>query len=271
MEPDKAQSGISDSGKIESAKSDSDYTNLDWRSVVLAIVSIASLFYLFSLPVIVQSQSYHDFADQRAMYVIANYANVLSNIAFMLVGGYGLWLCRNLRGLNTKLAWQIFFIGVALVALGSAYYHFTPSNSSLFWDRLPMTVGFMALFAVLLAEFVHSWFAKQGLLILLLLGFISLLYWLWFDDLRLYYWLQLLPIINIPLLLLLYPAKGKRYALLWGTFALYLLAKVCEHNDKAVYQYTAYAISGHTLKHLLASMAILCVCLLVKRKVSELL
>ena len=48
---------------------------------------------------------------------------------------------------NTEIAIVIYFSGVALVALGSAYYHEDPENETLFWDRLPMTIAFMALFA----------------------------------------------------------------------------------------------------------------------------
>jgi hypothetical protein len=52
------------------------------------------------------------------------------------------------------------------VALGSGYYHWRPSNSRLVWDRLPMTVGFMSLIAVVVSETVqvagrsHTTFAR---------------------------------------------------------------------------------------------------------------
>ena len=39
-----------------------------------------------------------------------------------------------------------------MVAIGSSYYHWKPSNSRLVWDRLPMTVGFMSLVAVVISE-----------------------------------------------------------------------------------------------------------------------
>ena len=43
-------------------------------------------------------------------------------------------------------------MGVGLVAVGSSYYHWRPNNARLVWDRLPMTVGFMSLIAVVLSE-----------------------------------------------------------------------------------------------------------------------
>ena len=48
--------------------------------------------------------------------------------------------------------YALFFAGVALTGLGSAYYHWAPDTPRLFWDRLPMTVGFMALLAAIVAE-----------------------------------------------------------------------------------------------------------------------
>jgi hypothetical protein len=48
-----------------------------------------------------------------------------------------------------------FFAGVGLTAFGSAYYHLEPTNDRLLWDRLPMTVAFMGLFAAVLSERVR--------------------------------------------------------------------------------------------------------------------
>lgn len=58
----------------------------------------------------------------------------------LLAGGVG-------TGGLPELLWhyRIFFVGVLLTGLGSAYYHWRRDNATLFWDRLPMTIGFMAL------------------------------------------------------------------------------------------------------------------------------
>lgn len=45
------------------------------------------------------------------------------------------------------MALAVLFAGVLLTSAGSTWYHLAPTNDSLVWDRLPMTLGFMGLFA----------------------------------------------------------------------------------------------------------------------------
>jgi hypothetical protein len=48
--------------------------------------------------------------------------------------------------------------------------------------------------------------------------------------------------------------KSLRVGLLWATLATYGLAKIAEHFDEAIYVATS-AISGHSIKHVLAALA----------------
>jgi hypothetical protein len=41
-----------------------------------------------------------------------------------------------------------------------------------------------------------------------------------------------------------------------GSAGFYALAKICEHFDKAIFQATGGFWSGHTLKHLIAAIAL---------------
>jgi hypothetical protein len=61
-----------------------------------------------------------------------------------------------LESADMRLAYLVFFIGVGLVGMGSAYYHVNPNNATLVWDRLPMTVSFKALLAMILADTVSQ-------------------------------------------------------------------------------------------------------------------
>jgi hypothetical protein len=45
-------------------------------------------------------------------------------------------------------------------------------------------------------------------------------------------------------------------ALVWVVF-FYALAKVCESFDHGIFEATGHLVSGHTLKHLVASLAAL--------------
>ena len=53
-------------------------------------LAAASLAALLLLPPILQDQSYHRFADERTLFGIPNFWNVVSNLPFIAVGAVGL-------------------------------------------------------------------------------------------------------------------------------------------------------------------------------------
>ncbi len=222
---------------------------------VLILITLISLVYIFSRPVIIQDLAYHNFVDIRELGGIPNFSDVISNIFFFIFGVMGLIATIKNKELITKKSWIVFFTGVILVAPGSAYYHWAPDNHTLVWDRLPMTIGFMALYVALLAEHINLKLEKL-LIPLCLLGFFSVFWWDYSQDLRLYYWVQMAPIISIPVVLLLFPSRytGKLWFLV--VLGLYLAAKIVEHRDPQVYELTHSLMSGHTLKHILAALGI---------------
>jgi hypothetical protein len=112
---------------------------------------------MFRLPPIPQPAWYHQFADQRRWLGIPNFANVISNVAFALVGICGIVFIRRHAGhafLDPRERWAYYgvFVGLLLTAFGSAYYHLVPNNARLVWDRLPMTIVFGSLVAALITE-----------------------------------------------------------------------------------------------------------------------
>ena len=145
------------------------------------------------------------------------------------------------------------FAGIASVGAASAYYHWDPNDQTLVWDRLTLTIGFMGLFVAILGEYTDA--RLQVLLIpAVLLGIASVLYWRFFDDLRLYYWVQAVPLLVLVLLMLLYRAKYSHQWLLLAAGFWYGSAKLAELGDNAVFAATQGVISGHTIKHLLAGV-----------------
>jgi hypothetical protein len=147
----------------------------------------------------------------------------------------------------------VIFLGIFLTGFGSSYYHWHPNDNTLFWDRLPMTLCFTAILAVVIGERISARMGAVLLWPLLATGVFSLLLWRWTGDLRLYGWVQFFPCLALPLLLLLFPPKYT------GTFCwviaamLYALAKLLELKDHQVH--ANFILSGHTLKHLLAAAA----------------
>ena len=238
-----------------------------WRRVLLLFIVIGSLAFMLSKEPFGQNPRYHDFADQEAFVGIPNFADVASNIPFLLVGIAGIVFCTTDRKLSLRTAWVTLFLGVALVAVGSIYYHLSPNSETLVWDRLPMTIGFMGLFAALLGEYVNVRLGKALLIPVALLGCASVVYWHMFDDLRFYYWIQLVPLLTIPAVIVLFrPPHSHRWILLVALL-LYALAKIAEANDREVFAFTHRMLSGHTVKHLLAALG--CLALLVMLKIRQ--
>jgi hypothetical protein len=215
-----------------------------------------------------QSQSYHQFADQRRLLGIPNGLDVLSNAIFLAVGLPGiLFLLSRNAGTATpsfalpqeKVPHVVFFLGVVLTGFGSAYYHWKPGNDRLVWDRLPMTIGFTAFFAAMIAERIS---VKAGLRLLLPLaaaGITSIVYWHWSElrgagDLRPYILVQFYPLLGVVLLTSMFPSRYTGTAILFTAIGFYALAKLFESFDAEILNWTR-VVSGHTLKHLAAGMA----------------
>ena len=217
---------------------------------VLAFLALmaASLVGLLLLPPISQDQNYHDFADQRTILGIPHFWNVVSNLPFIVIGVAGI------RRSHRDPAIFVLFLAILMTGFGSSYYHLDPNDRTLFWDRLPMSIGFMAILALAIEERLD---AKAGAILLwplIAIGVFSLLLWRWNGDLRLYGWVQFFPCAALLLLFLLFPPKYT------GTFywviaaALYALAKLLEFYDSTIYSAGAI-LSGHTLKHIAAAAA----------------
>lgn len=240
------------------------------RLGVIIGVTLTLIGALLTMPHIPQDPGYNAFADRRSFLGLPNFLNVISNIPFFLVGMLGLLVRLRPRVTGgegnpvftepaERWPFVVFFVGVALTALASGYYHLAPGNERLFWDRLPMTLVFMSFFAAVITERIS---VKAGLILLLpllILGTGSALHWHYSEltgrgDLRLYAWVQFYPLLAIPLILLLFPPRYTRSRDLWGVLALYALAKVFEVFDENIYA-LGRIVSGHTLKHLIAAAA----------------
>jgi hypothetical protein len=231
--------------------------------LLIAITLLASIAVLFSPP-IVQDPAYHQFADQRTILAIPNFWNVVSNMAFLWVGAIGLYrLYKNRLNIVYEIrhGYFIFFIAVAFISFGSAYYHWQPNNLALVWDRLPMTFTFMALTSFAIAEKLSVAWARIVLLPLLLIGFLSVCYWYLGElhgsgDLRLYALVQFLPMVLLLVLLMFGQSVFQKQAGYWWLFIAYALAKVAEHFDAAIFSYTSGLLAGHVLKHLFAAVGL---------------
>lgn len=230
---------------------------------LIIIIALLALIGIFTQNPISQNTNYHLFKDSRKWF-IPNFWNVVSNIPILIVGVLGLYKVSITDKLtivdNFKIAYIMLFLGATLVAFGSGYYHLEPNNQSLVWDRLPMTIAFMALFSITISEFISVQIGKASLLPLILAGISSIIYWHFSEgwgegDLRYYVLVQFFPILVIPIILICFRSLYTRVHAYWGLLLTYIAAKLFEHFDGEVYNLLGF-ISGHSIKHVLAAMGL---------------
>ncbi|MEM7255368.1 MAG: ceramidase domain-containing protein [Pseudomonadota bacterium] len=245
----------------------------DHRHVIIAGALVFSFAAIWLIPPIAQDPAYHLFADQRPLWGIPNFADVVSNVGFLLVAIAGCNTLLQTEPKQSRLGWYLFFIGVGAIGLGSAYYHWVPTNGTLFWDRLPMTVAFMSLLSSLIAEYINPRWETPSLVITVPIGVFSVLYWHWADDLRLYGWVQFTPLLVVALLLWLFNSRHRHQWWFLAALALYAGAKVTEHLDHEIFALSknifGLAVSGHTLKHVLAAAGCYCLVIMWKRRIAS--
>ena len=242
--------------------------NRKQRIALLLGISIVAITATFFVSPVAQDSKYHNLSDHRVIAGIPNFGDVVSNGAFLLVGVLGLMKLVQIRSDQSRLIlkqeripFEVAFVGAILIFAGSAYYHWAPTNETLVWDRLPMTLTFMGIFSMIVAERISVKAGMVMLIPLLVLGVVSVVYWQMTEqsgqgDLRPYALVQFLPVLLIPVILWLFPPRysGARYIV--EMIGWYMVAKVLEFLDAAFWGWTGGWISGHSLKHCAAAWGI---------------
>lgn len=229
-----------------------------WLLGILAFAVAAAVAVLPPLP---EPPVFRSLVDERAFLGIANFWNVVSNAPFLLVGVYGLYLLARKTGnafvdAAEKWPYAALFLAIVLTSFGSTYYHLAPEDdTALMWDRLPMSVGFMALLCAVVVERIS---VKAGLALLVPLAVtaaLTVVYWRWSQDILPYALVQYGGIAAMVAIALLFPSRYTRGGDLFCAVAIYALAKVAEVLDAQIYA-AGEIVSGHTLKHLIAAAAL---------------
>jgi hypothetical protein len=248
------------------------------RTAFVIAFTVLTVAGAFLLPAVPQPPEYHDFADQRGALGIDNFLDVVSNLAFLLAGLAGLFVVFSGRARfefpGERWPYAVFFLGILLTAAGSAWYHLSPDNESLVWDRLPMTVAFMGLVS---SQIVDRIGVRTGLVLLgpmLLVGVASVVYWIVTERMGAgnvlpYALLQGYAVIVLLIMAATHPSRYTRANDLYFIFGWYVLAKLLEQFDALVLAYS-HLVSGHTLKHVAAAAAGFVAChMLMQRTLAE--
>jgi len=219
------------------------------------------------IPPIYQDPRYHQFADERTIWGVPNFWNVISNASFLAVAVFGLWSSWWKPGLMR--GWDltihiVLVLGLVAVAAGSSWYHLRPDSTSLFWDRLPMTFVFMSLLTSMIRERISENISRWLFLPLLGAGLLSVLHWKFSGDLRLYAAIQFFPMVTVPVILLLFPPRYSGGGGIFLMCGLYIVAKLIEMSDRALAAFIS--TGGHPWKHLISALAIYCYMITVSRR-----
>lgn len=222
-------------------------------AAVLGLLAVALLG-----PHLAQSIHHHDFADRRGW----------AQLPFALwgvlgLGAVGVWVKRGLPDGSARLNAQhglaaVFFAGLLLTAAASSWYHLRPDDAGLAIDRLGMVVAFAGLLGLAVAGRVSH---RAGLaLACAVLGFGTVSVGVWSVSGNVLPWavLQFGGMALVLVLASLPPlaAASGALAVRWGgVILIYALAKLLELADHEVYAWTSQLVSGHSLKHVVASCA----------------
>ena len=234
------------------------------RWLPMIVIGVGGMM-LFAWGPIAQPPGYHAFADRRFLCGVVNGGDVLSNTGFALAGLWGLWQVH--RGGDVvrreSVALWLFAAALVMTAAGSAYYHLAPGNARLVWDRLPIALACGALLAAAYLRTHDTDLTLSLPLGLVAFGAATVFWWAFTEsrgrgDLRAYLMLQAAPLVLIPLWQWIARRPARERAWFGAAVLLYVVAKVAELQDRALFEALG-VVSGHTLKHLLAAAASACI------------
>lgn len=220
-------------------------------SVLLFVIGAA----LQSVWPLAQPASYHHFADERALGEFHNASDVLSNLVILAAGVLNLgWVIRHWRHRPPQFAGMcVAAPGLVLTAFGSAWYHAAPTDATLVWDRLPMTIVFAGILAMLWTSVTRQRVNWAQMLIGVAVSLGTIGYWLVFDSLWPYAILQFGGLAVIVVMTLTARVDAP---LAWAlVIVFYAIAKVFETFDWQVWALSDHLFAGHALKHVASGFA----------------
>lgn len=200
---------------------------------------------------------FFQFADRREFLGIPNTLDVLSNLGFLAVGTYGLTVLHKYRSHPLHIYVVLLSLITLATAAGSAYFHMYADPAHLPPDRLPMSWGFATIVGMLVSDRVDrklGLWVTGALIPLASLTVIGMAYDLF--SMRPYIIVQFGSLIFAGLAAVLQPRGLVSNKTVFSAMGLYAAAKGLELLDKPIFGWFGEWISGHSLKHLCAALAV---------------
>jgi hypothetical protein len=200
------------------------------------------------------------FADMRELLSIPNALDVLSNLPFLIFGAWGL-LCLSPRWpilpAPQRQAVAVFFVGLIATWIGSSYYHWEPNAWGLMWDRAGMGIAFAGVLGLAVAERVSPRASTATSFVTLVSALAATAWCFATGDVLPWACIQFGGMLLV-LACAFLPRQANSLGVNWlALIGIYAAAKLLEGADAAVFHATGDWISGHSLKHVVASLAAL--------------
>jgi hypothetical protein len=216
---------------------------------VLAILALAAL---LAPPLPASAWPIPHYVDTRMWMGLHNAGDVLSNLAFLAMGVWGLVRLQGRR--DAPVGATCLFAGLILTCIGSTVYHLDPdAPQRLVADRLGMAVAFAGFLGIAAGERISARAGQAVVVFMTVAGLLAA--WVGRENLMPWAVVQYGGMAVAVGLALTRPLPGTLGVPLGGVILFYVLAKLFELGDVTVFEATGHLVSGHTLKHLTAALA----------------
>jgi hypothetical protein len=194
------------------------------------------------------------YVDSRIWLGLPNAGDVLSNLAFLVLGVWG--LARLHTRNDAPVGAHCFFVGLILTCIGSSFYHLDPDlPQRLVADRLGMAVAFAGFLGIAAGERVSVRAGRATVMLVTVAGLLAA--WVARENLTPWVVVQFGGMALAVGLASARPLPGVPGVPLGGVLFFYAAAKLLELGDATIFEATGHMVSGHTLKHLSAALAAL--------------
>lgn len=219
---------------------------------LIAALFVLTLVALLAPPLPVTAWHVPHFVDTRNWLGLPNAGDVLSNLAFLAMGAWGLVRLRICR--DAPAGAGCLFLGLILTSIGSAFYHLDPdAPQRLVADRLGMAVAFAGFLGIAASERISVRAGQAMVVLVTVAGLLAA--WVARENLTPWVVVQFGGIALAVALALTRPRAGALGVPLGGVLLFYVMAKLFELGDVTVFEATGHIVSGHTIKHLTAALA----------------
>ncbi|MGJ7582248.1 hypothetical protein ACSFA3_18845 [Variovorax sp. RHLX14] len=228
-----------------------------------ALVALVGTLLLVALlaPAVPDPTANVQFADARAWLGLPFAMDVSSNLPFAIFGIGGLLALRRIELAPPPLpddalrCARLFFVGLVCTAACSSLYHLSPDVLRLGIDRAGMAVAFAGMIGLAVCERGSRRAGWPIACFALGAGLLAAAVYMRSGNVLPWAVVQFGGIALILVLAPLRPVPGAVGLSLAAVIGFYLLAKLLELGDHAVYEATNHWVAGHSLKHVVAACA----------------